>query len=139
MRAQINSQPFPIPQKGDLKPEAHVFWCCRPVAPHVGLASLLLLAGYVKENPGETWMCDICNKQITKCQYSSLCNNLAPHWVHKNCANIQLSIHKFLDLLPTHSINPSQAKYRTASRIAFRSKPSHCTPTSFAPASHSTK
>ena len=90
---------IPASRKGGPWP---VFWVCRHTGPRV-LSALLLRSGDIESNPGPVWVCDLCQNQITGRQYSLLCNSQQSHWVHKNCANIQLANYNNLWRCPLHS------------------------------------
>ena len=47
-------------------------------------------AGDIETNPGPTYICNICNREIKLNQYSVQCNRSSPHWVHKTCGNITI-------------------------------------------------
>jgi hypothetical protein len=97
-------------------------------SPHVFLTFLLLLVGDVGENPGLTWTCGICNRQITKRQYSFLCNSLNSHWVHKIYTNILL--HQYTNTSICHQYTPpiapiGQIQYHHQYCKSFQTQPLH--------------
>ena len=76
-------------------PDLPGFLPIRPCGPTGWLALLLIKAGDVELNPGQTttdkqvWICDICHKQIHCMKQISIRCNRIEHWVHLRCAGIR--------------------------------------------------
>ena len=67
------------------------FWLSRPADPRAWLATLLLSkSGDIETNPGPTWTCELCRKQIYRNHISLRCNSEATHWVHRTCSGLKM-------------------------------------------------
>ena len=82
-----------------------VFLASRPCGPTGRLAMLLIKAGNVETNPGQTttrkevWICDICHRQIQVWKKISIRCNRIEHWVHLRCTT-----YRYRDLPSTQRI-----------------------------------
>ena len=99
-------------------PPAYQTW----VSPQC-IAARLLTSGDVEQNPGPptnnkqkstnksstntpTYVCSICNKQITNNQFSFLCHHpISNHWVHKKCTTTLIGEYNNSWTCPSHLQN----------------------------------
>ena len=116
------------------------------------MSARLLVSGDVAQNPGPptnnkqkttnksstntpTYVCSICNKQITDNQYSFLCHHpISNHWVHKKCTTTLIGEYNDSWTCPSH---PQNINVPTTANTTTTAQPKNTPATQSKPKTHS--